>query len=435
VQSGAQSTVRVAEEVLGFDVPPDGGGEAIQSRYLGSIAADDTEAVDLARRVLLGGGTAADAAAEIALALTVTQPGRAGLDGGGICLVKPGGAAAVAELDFLPRNAAGGTVPVPGLVRGLAALEERYGALRWQQIVAPVEALATTGMRVTPGLLADLQAAGLGNGGPGGKPLEVGDILPQRAVGTTLAQLRTGGAAEFYTGTAASALVSAGVPAKPLADYAPVWRGPASLTTGGTRLFYPQGASGAAIEAAWTAAERGGDPSGRFAAARAAGLPGSGSAAIDRPAGSIGFLATDSAGRAVSCAIGMGKPFGTGQIIEPLGIFAAQPFDGATSVSLAPILGTDLGGVQLMAAFAGAGSYAAPADAASIASAVLHGNRSVAEAVSDPRVPAEAVGTLVPDRVSALSCPGGLPLKPGSCSIQQDPRGGGYAMPVDRLVN
>ncbi|MEA2754175.1 MAG: gamma-glutamyltranspeptidase / glutathione hydrolase [Aliidongia sp.] len=417
-------TVRSAEEAVGL-AGPSASDAQLASRYLGSIAADDTEAVDLARRVLLGGGTAADAATEIALALTVTQPGRAGLDGGGVCLVKPA-TGAVVELDFPAQNA-GGTVPVPGLVRGLAALQERYGVLRWQQIVAPVEALAVTGMRVTPGLLADLQTAGLGAGGPSGRPLEVGDILPQRGVAATLSQLRTGGVAAFYTGAQGGALVAAGVPARALADYAPVWRRPASLNAGGAVLFYPQGPAGAAIQAAWNAAGTGD----RFAAARGAAFPPG--AAIDQPAGSIGFLVADAAGRAVSCAIGLGRPFGSGQLVEPLGIFVSAPTEGAAT-SLAPIIGTEAGGDQLLVAVVGAGSDAAPADAAAIAWSVLRGNRPVAEAVSDPRTPAESVGTLVADRVSALSCAGGLPQHPGSCSIQHDPRGGGYSMPVDRLV-
>ena len=36
-----------------------------------------------------------------------------GLDGGGVCLVKPGGAGPVEELDFLPQSVPGGAVPVP----------------------------------------------------------------------------------------------------------------------------------------------------------------------------------------------------------------------------------------------------------------------------------------------------------------------------------
>ena len=48
---------------------------SLGSIYLGTVAADDTQAVDLARRVLLGGGSAADAATTVALALTVTEPG------------------------------------------------------------------------------------------------------------------------------------------------------------------------------------------------------------------------------------------------------------------------------------------------------------------------------------------------------------------------
>lgn len=406
---------------------------SLGSVYLGTVAADDTQAVDLARRVLLGGGSAADAATTVALALTVTEPGRAGLDGGGVCLVKPGGAGPVEELDFLPQSVPGGAVPVPGLIRGLAALQGRFGALHWQQDVSPVEALATTGITVTPTLLTDLQAAGLGTGGPGGSPLAVGDVLPQRAVSATLAQLRIGGAADFYTGTEGSALVGDGVPGQALANYAPSWRPPASLTAGTQRIYFPQGPAGAAIQAAWQAAQGNADPAARFAAARAAAFA-SGQAGIDRPSGSVGFLVADASGQAVTCAIGMGRPFGTGRTVEPMGFFAAAPFDGAAEASMAPLLSTSVNSNQVTGAVVGAGSYAAPADAAAVAWSVLAGGRSVGEAVSDPRNPAETLGTLVTDRVEVLSCPGGLVDQSGSCTVQHDPRGGGYSLHVDTLV-
>jgi gamma-glutamyltranspeptidase/glutathione hydrolase len=425
----------VVKTVLGFQTDDAGQGGGIDTLYLGSVAADDTQAVDLGRRVLLSGGNAADAATVMAFAMTVTQPGRAGLDGGGVCLVKPPGPAAVEELDFPAQGATGGNLPVPGLMRGMAALEERHGALRWQKLVAPVEALATTGMTVTPTLLGDLQAAGLGTNGPGGGPLKVGDVLPQRAVSTSLAQLRIGGASAFYTGAEGGEMVQQGVPAQALAKYAPVWRRPASVASGANHLYFPQGPAGAAVQASWQAVQApgGGDAAARFDAARAAAFP-AGSAGIDQPAGSTSFLATDASGLAVGCAIGMGRLFGSGQIIEPFGIFASMPFDGASSGSLVPILVTDATGEQLLAAVSGAGSYAAPADTAAITAAVLRGGRPLAEILSEPRSPGEAVGTLAPDRVVALVCSGGLPAQSGSCSSQHDPRGGGFAMRVDQLA-
>lgn len=421
------------DKILGTpDSPTIVGG--VSSRYLGSIAADDATAVGLARRVLIQGGTAADAATELALALTVTQPGRAGLDGGGLCLIKPAGIQPVEELDFLPQPVEGSAIPVPGLVRGLAALEDRYGKLRWQNLVAPVESLATTGITVTPGLLTDLREAGLGDASPSGKALAVGDVVPQRAVAATLAQLRIGGPEEFYTGPQGGVLVGAGIPGKELVGYTAVWRGAPSLSAGGDRLYYPAGPSGDVVAAAWTAAAQAGDPAARFAAARAAGYTEAAASLLDQPAGSTGFFATDASGLAVSCAIGMGRPFGTGQIIESLAIFASNSFTGRGITSLAPLLGVNGAGDQVLATAVGAGSAAAPADAAVVAASVLLGSRGVALAVSDPRVPAEAVGQLVPDRVSMLACPGGLPGQPNSCSIQNDPRGGGYAMAVDQLV-
>lgn len=188
------------------------------------------------------------------------------------------------------------------------------------------------------------------------------------------------------------------------------------------------------MQAAWPAAQTGGDPATRFAAARAAALGKATSAAADRPTGSTGFLATDAAGRAVGCAIGLGRPFGSGQTIEALGIFAAAPFDASTPLSLVPMLSTDGTGEQLLGMVVGSGSLAALADAAAVAAGVFAGKRPLGEAVADPRVPAELLGTLVADRVEALACPGGLPAQPGSCAVQHDPRGAGYSVNVDRLT-
>jgi gamma-glutamyltranspeptidase/glutathione hydrolase len=435
--SGCGTLHSVGESVgLGSD---DKASNAVESRYLGSIVADDPQAVDLARRVLGSGGTAADAAAVLAMTLAVTQPGRAGLDGGGICLIKPAGKGGIDQLDFLPQSVPGAALQVPGLVRGMAALQVRYGALHWQQVLAPVEHLATTGITVTPQLLIDLQAAGLGTDGPDGKRLQVGDLLPQRGVAATLSKLRVGGPAEFYTGGLASSLVAAGVPGTALANYVPTWRATAG-SAGDGGIFFAQGQSGLLAQAAWqalSADKAAADPAAFNTARQAAtaALPRSSEGGLDQATATTGFLVTDVNGQVVSCAIGMGsKLFGTGQIIEPLGVFAASGFDAATLASLAPMIALDPGRGQVLGAFAGAASPAAPADAAVVAWLSLHGKRPLDQAIAEPRVASDSGATLAADRVSAIVCPDGLRDKPGSCSVQHDPRGFGFAIQADNLI-
>lgn len=429
-------TVRDARDdvgsAIGLGGPSDSGPDTVQSHYLGAIVADDPQAVDLGRRTLGAGGRAADAAVVMAMTLTVTEPGRAGLDGGGACLVKGEGRAAVEELDFLPQTIAGSPLPVPGLVRGMAALQARYGRLRWQQAVSPAEHLAFTGITITPQLLTDLAAAGLGAQGPNGNPLEAGQTLPQIGVSTILSRLRVGGPNEFYTGSVAGVFVAAGVPGEALATYVPVWRNGASAEIGnGGRIIFAQGAGGALGAAAWQAlaAEKPGDAS-AFAIARQAG----GGESVGQKTGTTGFVVADAGGQVVTCVIGMGKIFGAGRLIESLGIYAATPFDGSVLTSLAPVLAVNGDGDQMLAALAGGQGGGASADSAAIAYLTLTGKEPLGTALGEPRAANDGGTTPTPERVGGLVCRDGFPSSAHGCALDRDPRGFGFALQAGNLM-
>ena len=66
---------------------PQAGQEGFVRGFLGHVASEEPRAALAARNVLSAGGTAVDAAAAAGLMLTVTLPSRAGLGGGGACLL------------------------------------------------------------------------------------------------------------------------------------------------------------------------------------------------------------------------------------------------------------------------------------------------------------------------------------------------------------
>jgi len=105
------------------------------------VVADDPRAALIGRTVIANGGNAADGAVAAYFAMAVTMPSAAGLGGGGICIAHDGDEVKTDVIDFLPRAAAAGAVAVPGNVRGMAALNARYGKL-------PLSALIGLGMKV-----------------------------------------------------------------------------------------------------------------------------------------------------------------------------------------------------------------------------------------------------------------------------------------------
>jgi gamma-glutamyltranspeptidase/glutathione hydrolase len=178
--------------------------------FAGIVVADEPQAAVAARDVLTAGGTAADAAVALYFTLAVTLPSTAGLGGGGVCLVHDADAQQTLALDFLPRATPDGKAGLPGNVRGMAALQNRYGKLEWKNLLAAPVDLALNGAPVSRALAREVATAGSKIAAdpslhdvftrPNGRLVDEGDKLQQPELAATLTLIRDQGAGTFYTG-------------------------------------------------------------------------------------------------------------------------------------------------------------------------------------------------------------------------------------------
>ena len=230
----------------------------------GMAASDAPLAAEAGVGVLRQGGNAVDAAVATAFALAVVMPEAGNLGGGGFLVLRMHDGT-TAALDFREKapfaarrdmylDAAGtpteGSITghqaagVPGTVSGLSAVHERFGRLRWSQVLEPAIRLARDGFPVT----SDLAGAVKGDSArlsrfpasaalflPGGHPLQAGEILKNPDLGNALQRIADKGPEGFYAGPTA-ALIEAEmrrgnglISREDLTSYSAVWRTPVTV--------------------------------------------------------------------------------------------------------------------------------------------------------------------------------------------------------------
>lgn len=253
--------------------------------YGGAIATEHPAGAAAGAEMLRAGGTVVDAAIAAAAAVCVVHASSCGIGGGGFALVYEARGVAWA-LDFRERapmaatadrfvdhgeprperiRTGGLAVAVPGEVAGWTALHARFGRLPLATVLAPAIRLARGGVRLgdAPHLAKEIAATrdllaadpGLASVFLAGGAVPKPDALIRRpALADTLARIATEGAAAFYGGSVAEAVVRAvrargGVlTAADLASYAPVWRTPLRGAFRGRRIVtFPPPGSGAII--------------------------------------------------------------------------------------------------------------------------------------------------------------------------------------------
>ena len=212
--------------------------------------------------VLQHGGNAVDAAAAVALAISVVEPFSAGIGGGGFLLLRRAETGTVQALDFrerAPKRAArdmyldkqGKVRPrasldghlaagIPGTVAGLYAAQREYGKLPWAAVVAPAIDLAENGFPVSSRFTeAVARRANTINKNRaarevftrGGVLYKPGEKLVQRDLARTLRQIAKN-PQSFYRGDIARAIASdmaknGGIMTlEDLKNYTPIWRNP-----------------------------------------------------------------------------------------------------------------------------------------------------------------------------------------------------------------
>ena len=215
-------------------------GEVTTRRFL--VAAANRHAAEAGRDVLRRGGNAIDAMVAVQLVLGLVEPQSSGLGGGGFLVywdakekrlvtldareTAPAQAtprlfqdAAGEPLEFYDAVLGGRSVGVPGIPRLLEDAHRRWGKLPWPDLFAPAMRLARDGFAVSPRLagaigedkeqLPRFPATRTLFFDAAGSPLAEGTLLKNPDYATTLGILRDQGAAAFYSGEIAAAIVAA----------------------------------------------------------------------------------------------------------------------------------------------------------------------------------------------------------------------------------
>jgi gamma-glutamyltranspeptidase/glutathione hydrolase len=225
----------------------------------GMIVCAYPDAAQVGLDILKKGGNAVDAAVAVQFALAVTLPEAGNIGGGGFMVYRSktgesntldfrekGPAAANADMYL---DSAGNVIPnmslythkasgVPGSVDGMVQAHNKYGKLKWADLVQPAIDLARNGFKITKHLAADLNRTSgqFKKLNPGKSYLvkdgewKEGDILLQEDLAKTFEQIRDKGRDGFYDGVVADQLVAemkngGGLISKTdLQNYHSVWR-------------------------------------------------------------------------------------------------------------------------------------------------------------------------------------------------------------------
>ncbi|MGE7991847.1 gamma-glutamyltransferase [Pseudomonas sp. NPDC089554] len=234
----------------------------------GAVAAPDQYGAQVAADILKKGGNAVDAAVATAFTLAVTYPEAGNIGGGGFMTlfvdgkpyfldyreVAPKAATKTMYLDdkgevienlsLVGARAAG----VPGTVMGLWEAHQKFGKLKWSELLTPAIGYAQNGFKVAQkqyqyrddaqGLFKTVT-----NFNDYFGAMQVGELFKQPELAQTLERIADKGVSEFYQGKTADLLVAQmqadkGLISKDdLKDYKALWRDPIAIDWRGNVVY------------------------------------------------------------------------------------------------------------------------------------------------------------------------------------------------------
>jgi gamma-glutamyltranspeptidase/glutathione hydrolase len=215
--------------------------QPVSAENVGVTSSADPRVTAAGMEMLRQGGSAADAAMAMMLALTVVEPQSSGIGGGGFLLYQDKAkgilstingretapAAATADrfigpdgkpLGFLQAFQGGRSVGVPGNIQLMAQTHRKWGKLPWATIFKPAIRLSGQGFVVNKTLESRLQTiqrlwpnfdAARAIYWRNGKPVQAGMKVKNPQLATTLKLLAKKGPDAFYTGNIAAQIVNA----------------------------------------------------------------------------------------------------------------------------------------------------------------------------------------------------------------------------------
>jgi gamma-glutamyltranspeptidase/glutathione hydrolase len=417
-----------------------GGGSAKPTAL---VVGDEPFAVQVGASTFAQGGNAVDAASAMYFALAVTYPVAAGLGGGGICIVHDPAHNQSEEFDFLARDASGGgAYAVPGNVRGFALMQNEYGTIPWQKVVAPAEGYARAGFPISRALSARLAEAGdvvrLDAGmaseflDESGHVKSAGSIANNLELADTLSAIRTQGADAFYSGAVADKIVAyssaqgGALAAAELAAYRAGRVTPRVTQIGDDYVTLPAAHTGAGAFAgalldnlarAQATPTGANDTEAAVIVAVKDTLAGFKLASLPKDLGATGFAATDANGQAIACAVTMNGPFGSGHSALGTGVTLARaPSSGEAGLSsafLTPVVAGPSGDRAPTLVGAGAGGPNGGAAIAYALTRIAHGDEILTR--SDLR----STGVAPYDTVNVIVCSSSV------CAALPDPAANG----------
>jgi gamma-glutamyltranspeptidase/glutathione hydrolase len=206
----------------------------------------DPRATEAGAEILAKGGTAADAAMAMMLALTVVEPQSSGIGGGGFLVhfdADDGELSTINGRETAPAAArpdrfmgpdgkpmpyiqawqGGHSAGVPGNIRLMADAHLKWGKLKWAELFTPAIRLAEKGFVVNKTLESRLE--GVARFWPNfdaarsiywidGRPAKAGDVIRNPALATTLKTIARKGPDAFYKGKIANQIVEAVITSK-----------------------------------------------------------------------------------------------------------------------------------------------------------------------------------------------------------------------------